>query len=130
MLSFVMGFGTFGSTFVIPLFTQSFLGWTAQQAGVLQLPNTLFVAVMMPVVAILIQKGVQQKYLIAAGMFIFYVFCMMCYKIIVPDTSAGDFFWPLMVRGLGMGLLSVPVSTMSLSTLKGQEIGQGAAFTV
>jgi DHA2 family multidrug resistance protein len=129
MLSFVMGFGTFGSTFVIPLFTQSLLGWTAQQAGLLQLPSTLFVAVMMPVVAILIQKGVQQKYLIAAGMFIFYIFCMLSYKIITPDTSAGDFFWPLMVRGLGMGLLSVPVSTMSLSTLKGQEIGQGAAFT-
>jgi DHA2 family multidrug resistance protein len=129
MLSFIMGFGTFGSTFVIPLFTQSLLGWSAQQAGVLQLPSTLFVAVMMPVVAILIQKGVQQKYLIAVGMFLFYVFCMMCYRIIVPDTSSGDFFWPLMVRGLGMGLLSVPVSTMSLSTLKGEEIGQGAAFT-
>lgn len=129
MLSFIMGFGTFGSTFVIPLFTQSLLGWSAQQAGVLQLPSTLFVAVMMPVVAILIQKGVQQKYLIAIGMFLFYVFCMMCYRIIVPDTSSGDFFWPLMVRGLGMGLLSVPVSTMSLSTLKGEEIGQGAAFT-
>ena len=124
-----MGFGTFGSTFVIPLFTQSLLGWTAQQAGVLQLPSTLFVAVMMPVVATLIQKGVQQKYLIALGMFIFYIFCMLCYRIIVPDTSAGDFFWPLIVRGLGLGLLSVPVSTMSLSTLKGQEIGQGAAFT-
>ncbi|GAA3971099.1 DHA2 family efflux MFS transporter permease subunit [Mucilaginibacter dorajii] len=129
ILSFVMGFGTFGSTFVIPLFTQSLLGWTAQQAGLLQLPSTLFVAVMMPLVAILIQKGVQQKFLIAMGMFIFYIFCMMCYRIIVPDTSAGDFFWPLMVRALGMGLLSVPVSTMSLSTLKGQEIGQGAAFT-
>ncbi|CAM3944415.1 MFS transporter, DHA2 family, multidrug resistance protein [Pedobacter westerhofensis] len=129
MLSFVMGFGTFGSTFVIPQFTQSILGWSAQQAGMLQLPSTLFVAVMMPVVAILIQRGVQQKYLIAAGMFIFYIFCMLCYKIIVPDTSSDDFFWPLMVRGLGLGLLSVPVSTMSLSTLKGQEIGQGAAFT-
>jgi DHA2 family multidrug resistance protein len=129
MLSFVMGFGTFGSTFIIPLFTQSLLGWTAQQAGVLQLPSTLFVAFMMPAVAIMIQKGIQQKYLIALGMSIFFVFCMLCYKIIVPDTSSGDFFWPLIVRGLGMGLLSVPVSTMSLSTLKGQQIGQGAAFT-
>ena len=129
MLSFVMGFGTFGSTFVIPLFTQSLLGWTAQQAGLLQLPSTIFVAFMMPIVATLIQKGVQQKYLIAAGMFIFYIFCMLCYKIITPNTSSGDFFWPLIVRGLGMGLLSVPVSTMSLSSLNGQEIGQGAAFT-
>jgi DHA2 family multidrug resistance protein len=34
-----------------------------------------------------------------------------------------------MVRGLGLGLLSVPISTMALSTLKGAEIGQGAAFS-
>jgi hypothetical protein len=88
-----------------------------------------FTAVMMPVVATLIQKGVQQQYLIAAGMFIFYILCKLCYQIIVPDTSSGDFFWPLIVRGFRLGLLSVPVSTMSLSTLKGQEIGQGAAFT-
>ncbi len=29
ILSFIMGFGLFGSTFVIPLYTQSLLGWTA-----------------------------------------------------------------------------------------------------
>ncbi|HEY2582187.1 MAG TPA: MFS transporter, partial [Mucilaginibacter sp.] len=46
-----------------------------------------------------------------------------------PYTSSGDFFWILIVRGFGLGLLSVPVSTMSLSTLHGQEIGQGAAFS-
>ena len=33
-----------------------------------------------------------------------------------------------MIRGIGLGLLSVPISTMALSTLKGAEIGQGAAF--
>jgi len=33
------------------------------------------------------------------------------------------------VRGVGLGLLSVPISTMALSTLKGAEIGQGAAFS-
>jgi DHA2 family multidrug resistance protein len=129
ILSFVLGFGAYGSTFVIPLFTQSVLGWTAQKAGLLQLPSTLFTALMMPVVATLIQKGIQQKYLIAIGMFLFYIFCMLCYQIISPDTGGGNFFWPLIIRGIGLGLLSVPISTMALSTLKGQEIGQGAAFT-
>lgn len=129
LLSFIMGFGLFGSTFVIPLYTQSLLGWTAQQSGMLQLPSTLFVAVMMPVVAILIQKGVPQKYLIAFGMVVFFVYSYMSYKVITPHTSSADFFWPLIIRGFGLGLLSVPVSTMSLSTLKGKEIGQGAAFS-
>ncbi len=129
MLSFIMGLGLFGSTFVIPLYTQSLLGWTAQQSGMLQLPSTLFVAVMMPVVAVLIQRGIPQKYLIAIGMSIFFVYSYLSYGILTPHTSSGDFFWILIIRGLGLGLLSVPVSTMSLSTLKGQEIGQGAAFS-
>ncbi|SFO65900.1 MFS transporter, DHA2 family, multidrug resistance protein [Chitinophaga sp. YR627] len=129
ILSFIMGFGLFGSTFVIPLYTQSLLGWTAQQSGMLQLPSTIFVAVMMPVVAILIQKGVPQKYLIAIGMLIFFIYSYMSYEILSPDTSSKDFFWVLIIRGFGLGLLSVPVSTMSLSTLKGKEIGQGAAFS-
>ncbi len=129
LLSFIMGLGLFGSTFVIPLYTQSLLGWTAQQSGMLQLPSTLFVAVMMPVVAILIQKGIPQKYLIAIGMTVFFVYSYLSYTILTPFTSSGDFFWILIIRGFGLGLLSVPVSTMSLSTLKGPEIGQGAAFS-
>ena len=44
-------------------------------------------------------------------------------------TSGDSFFWMLMMRGLAMGMLFIPISTMSLSTLKGQQIGQGAAFT-
>ena len=129
MLSFIMGLGLFGSTFVIPLYTQSLLGWTAQQSGMLQLPSTLFVAVMMPVVAQLIQRGVPQKYLIAVGMTVFFVYSYFSYSILTPWTSSGDFFWILIIRGFGLGLLSVPISTMSLSTLKGQQIGQGAAFS-
>ena len=38
-------------------------------------------------------------------------------------------FWPLVVRGMGLGLLFVPITTLALSTLKGAEIGEGAAFT-
>jgi DHA2 family multidrug resistance protein len=62
-------------------------------------------------------------------MAIFFIYSLFTYKIMTPHTNADDFFWPLMVRGVGLGLLSVPISTMSLSTLKGIEIAQGAAFT-
>jgi DHA2 family multidrug resistance protein len=35
----------------------------------------------------------------------------------------------LILRGAGLGLLFVPITTLSLSTLKGKHIGEGAAFT-
>jgi DHA2 family multidrug resistance protein len=129
ILSFIQGFGLFGSTFIVPLYTQGILGWDAFQSGMLMIPSTLMVAFMMPIIGQMIQRGVSQKYLIAIGMTVFFLYSLMTYKIMTPQTSADNFFWPLMVRGVGLGLLSVPISTMALSTLKGVEIGQGAAFT-
>ncbi len=129
ILSFIMGFGLYGSTFIIPLYTQTILGWTAQQAGMLMIPAALTTAVMMPMIGALLQKGVPQQYLAAGGMLLFAIFTFWGHNILTPNTNADDFFWPLIMRGIAMGMLFIPVTTLSLSTLKGKEIGQGSAFT-
>lgn len=129
VLSFILGFGLYGSTFIIPLYTQSTLGWTAQQAGMLLVPAALTTAFMMPMIGKLLQKGVSQPLLVALGMIVFFVYSFWGYKILTPDTAADNFFWMLIMRGIGMGMLFIPITTLSLSTLKGKEIGQGAAFT-
>jgi len=129
VLSFIMGFGLYGSTFMIPLYTQSTLGWTAQQSGMLMIPAALTTAFMMPIIGKLLGKGVPQQYLVALGMVLFFAYSFWGYKIITPDTGKDDFFWMLIMRGLGMGLLFIPITALSLSSLKGQQIGQGAAFT-
>ncbi|MCB0697831.1 MAG: DHA2 family efflux MFS transporter permease subunit, partial [Chitinophagaceae bacterium] len=129
ILSFILGFGLYGSTFIIPLYTQSTLGWTAQQSGMLMIPAALTTAFMMPIIGRLLQKGVPQQYLVAGGMLLFFIYSFWGYKILTPDTGEDAFFWPLIVRGFGMGMLFIPITTMALSTLKGKEIGQGAAFT-
>jgi DHA2 family multidrug resistance protein len=129
ILSFIMGFGLYGSTFIIPLYTQATLGWTAQQSGALMIPAALTTAFMMPLIGMALQKGVKQQYLVAAGMLLFFLYSFWGYKIISPDTGKDDFFWMLILRGMGMGMLFIPITTLALSTLKGQQIGQGAAFT-
>jgi DHA2 family multidrug resistance protein len=129
ILSFIMGFGLYGSTFIIPLYTQATLGWTAQQSGALMIPAALTTAFMMPIIGQLLQKGVPQQYLVAGGMLVFFLFTFWGYKILTPDTGADAFFWMLILRGVGMGMLFIPITTLALSTLKGQQIGQGAAFT-
>jgi DHA2 family multidrug resistance protein len=95
----------------------------------LMVPAAITTAFMMPIIGMLLQKGVPQQYLAGAGFILFAVFTGWCYFILTPDTNADNFFWPLIVRGVGMGMLFIPITTLSLSTLKGQEIGQGAAFT-
>jgi DHA2 family multidrug resistance protein len=129
ILSFIMGFGLYGSTFIIPLYTQATLGWTATQAGLLLIPATLTTAFLMPFIGRMIQAGVKQQIMASIGMFMFFIFCMWGYKILTPDTGKEAFFWMLIMRGIAMALLFIPVTTLSLSTLKGREIGEGAAFT-
>jgi DHA2 family multidrug resistance protein len=84
---------------------------------------------MMPFIGKMIQKGVPQGYMVAVGFVVFFLFTFMMRNAMTPDTGVEHFFWPLILRGIGMGLLFVPITTLSLSTLKGKSIGEGAAFT-
>lgn len=129
VMSFILGFGLYGSTFVVPLYTQSILGWTALQSGALMIPAALTTAFMMPIIGKLLTKGAKQQILVSLGLLIFFIYSFWGYKILTPDTGKDDFFWMLIVRGAGLGLLFIPITSLALSTLKGQEIGQGASFT-
>ncbi len=129
ILSFILGFGLYGSTFIIPLYVQSTLHWTPQQAGALMIPAALTTAFMMPIIGQMLARGAKQQYLVALGMIIFFIYSFWGYKVLTPDTSKDAFFWMLIFRGLGMGMLFIPITSLSLSTLKGQQIGQGASFT-
>jgi DHA2 family multidrug resistance protein len=129
ILTFILGFGLYGSTFIIPLYTQSILGWTAEDAGLLFIPSGIATAFMMPIIGKLLERGVKQQYLVAGGLIIFFLYSLWAYKILTPNTPADAFWWLLMFRGFGLSMLFIPITTLALSTLHGQEIGQGAAFT-
>src|SRR5450631_4246634 len=129
LLTFLLGFGLFGSTFIIPVYMQSTLGWTAFQSGMLMVPSAVATAFLMPVIGKILSKGVPQQLLISMGMLFFAIFCFWGYFILTNDTGTQSLFWMLVVRGVGLPLLFIPVTTLSLSTLRGAEIGQGVAFT-
>jgi DHA2 family multidrug resistance protein len=129
VMSFILGFGLYGSTFIIPIYTQSVLGWSALDAGLLLIPSSITTGIMMPFIGKMIQRGVPQTYMVAAGFLVFFAFSFWMQNIITPFTGEPHMFWPLILRGVGLGLLFVPITTLSLSTLKGKNIGEGAAFT-
>ncbi|RYZ26376.1 MAG: DHA2 family efflux MFS transporter permease subunit, partial [Sphingobacteriales bacterium] len=119
IMCFILGFGLYGSTLILPIYTQSILGWTALDAGLLLIPGSITTAFMMPIIGKLIQRGVPQGYMVALGFLVFFIFTFWMHNIITPDTGEEHMFWPLILRGIGLGLLFVPITTLSLSTLKG-----------
>ncbi len=128
-LSFVLGFGLFASVFIIPIFTQRVLGFTASQTGFLLLPGALMSGFMMPFIGKALQAGVKQTRMIPVGFFLFFVFTWWTATKIAPTAGEDDFFWPLMLRGLAMGLIFLPITTMSLSGLQGKDAAQAAGLT-
>ncbi|WP_210490566.1 DHA2 family efflux MFS transporter permease subunit [Rufibacter aurantiacus] len=125
--SFVLGFGLYSSMFVFPVFTQGLLGFTAQQSGKLLLPGGLFTIMMMPFIGKMLQRGVPAQFMATGGMLLFFVFAMMMnHSTLLSGT--GDFFWPLAIRGIGMALLFVPLTTLAIQDLKGPEVGQGTGL--
>src|SRR6202000_494875 len=125
--SFVLGLGLYGSNFVFPVFCQSLLGFSAQQTGELLFPGGLFTVMMMPLVGIMLNKGVPAQLLAMVGMVIFFGFSLMLSHSSLA-TGADDFFWPLAIRGMSLALLFVPLTTLAIGSLKGHEIGQGAGL--
>ena len=82
---FSLGFGLYGSTFIIPVYTQSTLGWTAFQSGMLMVPAAITTAFLMPVMGIILSKGVPQQFLVSMGMLVFAFFCF--WGLFYPDQQ-------------------------------------------
>ena len=128
-LSFVLGFGLFASVFVFPIFTQRILGFTAEQTGYILLPGALASGLMMPIVGRMLVAGVPQKAMLPVGFAIFFAFTFWMAARISPTAGEQDFFWPLITRGVGLGLIFMPITTMSLAGLQGRDAGQAAGLT-
>jgi MFS transporter, DHA2 family, multidrug resistance protein len=125
--SFVLGFGLYGSVFVFPVFCQNLLGFTSEQTGLILFPGGLCTILMMPFVGKMLNKGLPAQFMATIGMFMFFVFTTMLSKSTL-SSGTGDFFWPLVIRGVGMALLFVPITTLAVADLKGPEIGQGTGL--
>ncbi len=126
VLGIVMGVGLYASVFTLPVFLQSNLRMTAQQTGIVLLPGALATAVSMWVVGRLTSKF-DARLLIASGAATF-AFSMWQLSTITSDSGAGDFLIPLILRGLGLGFMFVPLTTVTLAELDRAELPQGTAL--
>ncbi len=128
VFTFILGFGLYSSVLIFPLFVQRILGFTATQTGLILLPGGLATALMMPLIGKLLQRGFPPQLLNAIGFVVFFVFCLMLSRSNLGSDQM-DFFWPLVLRGVGLACLFVPLTTIALSNLKGADIAQGTGLT-
>ena len=126
VLSMIVGIGLYGTVFLIPIFAQGVLHFTAIQTGLLMLPGAMASGATM----LVLSKKVQQldpRRVIAAGS-ICTSLVMFALAGINPNTGEEALFWPLIFRGIGTVLMFLPLSLAALGDLSPEEINGGSAF--
>jgi DHA2 family multidrug resistance protein len=113
-----------GSMFLLPVFTQEMMRFTATESGVVLLPRTIAMMIAAPIVGRLYNL-IRPSWLCAFGMIMTALGCWLQADINL-STSTADLFWPLAVTGIGFAFLFVPLTTAALSNIARHEVA-GAA---
>ena len=125
--TFILGFGLYSSVFVLPIFCQNLLGFTAQQTGWLLFPAGLATAFMMPIIGTIIRKGFPPQVLAGIGFGAFFLFTSWLSKSTLA-SGENDFFWPLMLRAVGMACLFVPLTNLAFSGVGKKDMPQATGL--
>lgn len=125
LLMTVMGFVLYGSTVLLPIFLQTLLGYSALDAGWAMLPRGLGAFVAMPMVGLLMSK-VEPRKLLATG---FLVAAFSLWELSRVNLNAGywNIFWPQLAQGMAMGLLFVPLTTITHDTIPREQMGNATS---
>ncbi|HET7633029.1 MAG TPA: DHA2 family efflux MFS transporter permease subunit [Gemmatimonadaceae bacterium] len=112
----ILGMGLYAALFLLPLFLQQTLGYSAMDSGLVLMPRGLAMGVLMPLVGRAYNR-IGPRILVAVGLV---VSAYSFYALSSLTTSVGfwDLFWPQMWQGVGFGLIFVALSTAALATVE------------
>jgi len=110
-----LGVGMFGGLVMQPILLESLLQYPIVTTGLLMAPRGIATAVAMIVVGRLVNR-VDPRYLVGSGMVVSAIgsFAMTRYSL---DINAFWIVWPVLLQGLGLGLIFVPLATIAYATL-------------
>lgn len=127
ILTFVSGVGLFTSVFLTPVFAQRLLNFTPTQTGLLLLPGALLAIGGLVISARLLQRGISPLFMIVTGMCLFMLFSWQMSNLNL-DAGNTDITVPLLWRALGLAIVTVPLTSLGVSSLEPKDIPQGAAL--
>ncbi len=115
ILGTVRSIALFSSVFLMPLFLQNLLGYTAFRTGLILMPSALAVAVSMPLAGNLTDRiGPKVPYVIGS---IITAYSFYIYSELSPNSSTDFMLYGLILRGFGMGFLMAPITVAAMNAV-------------
>ena len=126
VVSFLMFGMLMGSMFLLPVFAQEGLHYTATLSGIVLMPRTLAMMAISPIVG-RIYNSVQPRIVVGVGVLLFAVGSYQLSEITL-DTGARDLIIPLVVTGAAFACLFVPLTTAALSHVERHQMADAAGL--
>jgi len=123
---FIFGLGMFGSTFLLPLYLQNSMGYTALQTGAMFLPVGILQAITSPVSGYLSDK-VNPKIPAVIGITLLGISLYLNGWLSLYSEHL-QLMIPLYIRGVAMGLLFTPLTTLAQSDIPRHKIAQSSGL--
>jgi MFS transporter, DHA2 family, multidrug resistance protein len=115
-----------GSLVMLPLYLQQLMGYNALLAGMIMMPGGIGMLLSMAIVGKLVEK-VNPKIILIAGI------CISAYSMhmltrINLTIDYGTIAWTRVIMGIGLGMLLVPLLSMSFSAIDKEAIGNATGI--
>jgi DHA2 family multidrug resistance protein len=125
MLMTVVGFVLYGSLVLLPLLLQTLLGYPSLQAGIALAPRGMGSFVAMPLVGLILAR-VDARKLLALGLTVGGL-TLFWYGSLDLSLGYWDIFWPQLIQGAALGLLFVPLTTITMDAIPRERMGNATS---
>jgi DHA2 family multidrug resistance protein len=126
IMFFIFGLAFFGNSFLLPIYLQNSLSYTALQAGLVFFPVGIIQAIMSPIAGKMTDK-LNPKIPISIGIILTF-FSMYLYKDLSLTTEYGGILLPLIIRGFGLGFMFIPLSTIAVNNIPKEKMAQATGL--
>ena len=126
LLMFMLGFALMGTTVVLPLFVQTLLGYTAEQAGMVLSPGGFATMLMMPVAGALSGR-IDARLLITVGL-IGTAIAMFHLSGFDLNVDFSTLAWARVYQSLGLALLFIPINTAAYQGITAEKNANASAI--
>ncbi len=111
VMMLVLGLALFGSTVLLPQYTQVWMGWSAQDAGMALSPGGLTVICLLPLVGRLVSRY-DPRYLITFGFVVLSASLFHMAHTLYPGIDFSTAVWMRIYQSVGLAFLFVPINTI------------------
>src|ERR1039458_3824300 len=126
VITAIYGFVLYGATAMLPLFLQTIMGYSALQSGLTVSPRGIGAMASMMVVGVLV-RYFDGRLLMAFGFALLGYSTWMLSNISL-DIGMASVVLPNLINASAMGFIFVPLTTMTLSRLRKEEMGNATGI--